>query len=500
MNQRLEKIVQRLKVPTEQSVDVPTDAGINDDLVDLTAEPFVTIDNPGSRDLDQALLIEPVEHGWRVRYAIADASYFVRPGTALFDYALERGASYYLPGFALPMLPRTLSEGIVSLNPDVIRRAVVFDILVGEDGEVQKTALVRAKIRSCAKLTYDGVQRWFDAGAEGDEVWAPSVRLLRDLGECRAARARARGVIEYDRNEAGIEIVDGRFTLRLRKRNDVERWNEQLSLLCNTEGARLTREADAKLDDLQSVYRVHLPPLQRRLSELRRQIATVCDRHDLRGAWRWDGEQPLAEYLRELPEEPWRPRRAIELQIRYTNRASEYSDRVGPHFALAVEQYARFSAPMREIVGIFTHKEALEALGLSGTNTSEDDALRDRVIEAGNESRRLQKRIDKEVMLLAIGDLLDADLALPAASRPTRRGTIVGLRASRVYVLLDALPLELKVYTEDLEAVTGASWTFDEDVLRNVAESLTIGDGVALRVAHYDEARRRYVFEVERLS
>ena len=45
---------------------------------DLTGVPFVTIDPPGSRDLDQALHLERAGEGHRVRYAIADVPTFVR--------------------------------------------------------------------------------------------------------------------------------------------------------------------------------------------------------------------------------------------------------------------------------------------------------------------------------------------------------------------------------------------------------------------------------------
>jgi exoribonuclease R len=43
----------------------------------------VTIDGPGTSDLDQAIHVEARAGGFRLRYAIADASYYVRPGTAL---------------------------------------------------------------------------------------------------------------------------------------------------------------------------------------------------------------------------------------------------------------------------------------------------------------------------------------------------------------------------------------------------------------------------------
>src|SRR5262245_17333930 len=92
-------------------------------LIDRTALPFVTIDNQDSRDLDQALCVTAEKYGWCLWYALADAAHFVKPGSALFAAALERGASFYLPGLSIPMLPRALSEDLVSLNQNVPRRA-----------------------------------------------------------------------------------------------------------------------------------------------------------------------------------------------------------------------------------------------------------------------------------------------------------------------------------------------------------------------------------------
>jgi len=150
-------------------------------LTDLRHLPFVTIDNVDSRDLDQALLVERAGRGHRVRYAIADASFYVPRGSALFAEALRRGASYYLPGWMIPMLPRALSEGIVSLNPRVDRRALVFDMQLDASGACTSTDVVPARIRSRAKLAYDGVQRFLD---DEDPELRISARRLDHTIEC----------------------------------------------------------------------------------------------------------------------------------------------------------------------------------------------------------------------------------------------------------------------------------------------------------------------------
>src|SRR5690606_32133331 len=139
--------------------------GIDDPgLTNLTHLPFVTIDGETSLDLDQAAYVERDVHGYVVYYALADASYYVQPGTALWEEAMRRAASYYLPAIMVPMLPRQLSEGLVSLNPDVERRALVLRTRLHADGSLRQTSqaaatdALRARIRSRAKLSFGGVQ------------------------------------------------------------------------------------------------------------------------------------------------------------------------------------------------------------------------------------------------------------------------------------------------------------------------------------------------------
>lgn len=503
---RIQKIIEKLEVPTKRSPTVDQEVaeilqspGFDDDVLDQTHLAYVTIDNTDSRDLDQAIFVEKPDQEWIVYYALADASYYVKPGTALFEDAIKRGTSYYFPTFAIPMLPEALSEGLVSLNADVVRRALVFKMTVTNQGQCLATEIVRAKIRSRAKLSYSGVQRFFDDGAKTDHAWAPSMRAFRAVGEVLVDASVRRGVIQYDRAEADISVQGDRFVLQRRERNDVERWNEQISLLTNTEGARILNECGRSVDDLQSVYRVHLPPMAHRLKALKKLVDQVCDRHSLDDQYRWDGEVSLAAYLSGLPAEPAHIAQALQRQVQYSNRASEYSDRVGPHFALAVDQYARFSSPMREIVGIFTHKEALEGLDFEDPTESDDDSIRARVIDAGNDAKRVQKKIDNEVKLLAIGDLLDRDLT--SDDPPARTGTVIGVRPTRVYVLLDDLPLDMKVYVKDLELQFETTFAFEDSLIRSKSGELTIGlgDRLALQTVRYDSDRRHYIFSVERL-
>ena len=215
--------------------------GIQDaELVDRTDLPFVTIDNPDSRDLDQALYIETRDNGFVVYYALADGAFYIRPGSALFEEALARGASFYLPGICEPMLPRGLSEDLVSLNPGVDRRALLFEMTLDRLGHCTQTRLLRARVRSRAKLTYQGVQEFLDRPAQSPlkgTPYAASLQALKTVGQLRMEDARKRSVIRFQRSEIWLDEDATGFRVEAGQRHEVERYNEQVSLLCNIEGA-----------------------------------------------------------------------------------------------------------------------------------------------------------------------------------------------------------------------------------------------------------------------
>ena len=485
--------------------------GLEDETLDDTARAYVTIDNPGSRDLDQALHVAPDGAGWVLRYALADASYYVRPGSALWQRALARGASYYFPGMALPMLPEALSEGLVSLNPGVLRRALCFETRVSREGEALETVVRRVRLRSRGKLSYEGVQAWFDgvASEERDKVSAAveacagvrdGLEAFAALGEALLGAQRRRGVITLERHEAHVTRSDAdpsRLVATLRRRGDVERWNEQVSLLCNIEGARMLRAFGRGDEDVQAVYRVHLPPLRERLSQLRETLDALVARRALGEGWRWRGAD-VAEYLDALPRAAHlrRLRAAVQRQVRYTFRASEFRARSGPHHALGVDGYSRMSSPMREVVGVFSHKELLEGLGLeTAPDPSGDERLREAVITAANASKKRQRAIDKEVDLLLIRQLFGDDVRRAPAARPWHLGTVVGVRATRLYVALDGLAVDVKVYVEDLAQRHGAAFRAHGGVLLEGPVSFALGDAVELRALAWDTGRRRFVLD-----
>ncbi len=193
---------------------------------DATDVPFFTIDPPASRDLDQAMHLERHGCGYRVRYAIADLAAFVEPGGALDRAVWERGVTYYTPDGTAPLHPPVLATGAASLLPDQVRPAIVWTLDLDADGALAATDVARARVRSRAKLDYDGVQ----ARLEQD------FPLLAEIGRLREQREIDRGGVNLPLPEQ--EVVEG-ARLEYRAPLPVEGYNAQISLLTGMAAAQL---------------------------------------------------------------------------------------------------------------------------------------------------------------------------------------------------------------------------------------------------------------------
>ena len=186
---------------------------------------LVTIDPPGSMDLDQAVLLErlPVQTdhasvptgdapgpvaAYRVHYAIASLATFVTPGGALDAELRRRGETIYAPDAATPLHPEVLSHGAASLLEDVDRPACLWTIDLDDRGEIVSARVERALVRSRARLSYSQVQ----AAIDGEGSLPPSAPadlpgLLAEIGRLRLEREAARGGISMTTPEQVIEVT-----------------------------------------------------------------------------------------------------------------------------------------------------------------------------------------------------------------------------------------------------------------------------------------------------
>lgn len=315
---------------------------------DATQVPFVTVDPPESLDLDQAMHIERLGEGWRVRYAIADVAAFVSPGGQLDAEAHRRGETLYSPDLRTPLYPNRLSEGAASLLPDQLRPALLWSLDLDSRGEPVATDVRRALVRSREKLDYAGVQRSIDDGTAAEPL-----RLLREVGEARQARARERGAV--DLRLAEQEVVaspTGGWLLEYRAPLPVESWNAQISLLTGMAAARLMLAAGV------GVLRTLPPPDEATVQSLRRSAVAL--------GLEWPAGRPYAEVVSSLDAAVPAQAAVLELATRLLRGAAyvAFADGAPPaqpgHSAVAAP-YAHATAPLRRLVDRYVGEVCLAA-------------------------------------------------------------------------------------------------------------------------------------------
>jgi exoribonuclease R len=313
---------------------------------DATDIPFVTVDPPGSMDLDQALHLAARGDGYRVHYAIADVAAFLRPGDAVDTEARRRGETRYSPDGRTPLHPPGLSEGAASLLPGQVRPAVLWTIDLDGAGAVTAVDVHRARVRSRARLDYPGVQAAFDADRPPEPI-----ALLGRVGALRIAQARQRHSIELDLpDQEVVPAPGGGWTIAFRSQLATEHWNAQISLLTGMAAAAIMLAGGVGL------LRTMPPPRESGVAQLR-QLAPAL------GVDWPDGAQPGDVISRISGSGD--PRQAAFLdQAARLLRGAGYTAFDGaqpgqPAQSAVAAPYAHVTAPLRRLADRFTTEVCL---------------------------------------------------------------------------------------------------------------------------------------------
>ena len=281
---------------------------------------LVTIDPPGSMDLDQAVLLERLP-AWseaagasvgdapgsaatyRIHYAIASLATFVTPGGALDAELSRRGETIYAPDAATPLHPEVLSHGAASLLEDVDRPACLWTIDLDARGEVVSARVERALVRSRARLTYGQVQAAIDGeGTLPSSAPTDLPGLLAEIGRLRLEREIARGGISMTTPEQVVEVTEAAesagdsesaeapgpsgYRLAYRVPVPAEQYNAQISLLTGMCAARIMVECGV------GILRTLPPARPEDYARLRRVAAAL--------GIDWPAAQPYSELVRGL--------------------------------------------------------------------------------------------------------------------------------------------------------------------------------------------------------
>jgi ribonuclease R len=114
----------------------------------------ITIDGPDSRDLDDAIWIEPTPTGAILSVHIADVSELVKIGSILDKVAIARTTTQYFKTGNAPMLPRPLSEDKLSLLEYQDRPTLTVRVTLNRNAQIEYTEIFESWLRSRRRFHY----------------------------------------------------------------------------------------------------------------------------------------------------------------------------------------------------------------------------------------------------------------------------------------------------------------------------------------------------------
>lgn len=360
-------IIRQFKLPEEFPEQVQEEAAsIGQEIsekdlegrVDLRHLKTFTIDGADAKDLDDAVSIQVLENGnYSLGVHIADVSHYVKEGSYLDKEALNRGNSVYLIDRVVPMLPKELSNGICSLNPNEDRLTLSVIMEIDRDGNVVNHQIEEAVINSKARLIYDDVSDYLEKDDEEAKEKLKDLLIeldhMKDLAKTLYEKRDKRGSIDFDFPETYISLDENGYPVEIGKieRRIANRIIEEFMLVTNE-----TVAEEYFWAEIPFLYRIHEEPAQEKLSDFAKFI------HNF--GYRLKGKEIHPKELQMLTKEIKGKKEEIvisTLLLRSLKKA-KYSSQPDVHFGLASRYYSHFTAPIRRYPDLVIHRIIKENL------------------------------------------------------------------------------------------------------------------------------------------
>lgn len=318
---------------------------------DLTNEIIFTIDGDDTKDIDDAISIKKNKNTYTLGVHIADVSHYVTKDSPLDQDAFRRGTSSYLADSVIPMLPHKLSNGICSLNPNVIRLTQSCVMEIDLKGNVINYDIFPSYIKSAKKMTYKKVNDILMRNIIAED-YAPYVEKLQDmntLAKILRKNKERRGYIDFNIDEPKLICDDEGKCIDVKRyiREDGEKLIEDFMIAANE-----TVASHIYNMGLPFIYRVHGAPKQEKIDNFINLINQMG--YKLTGKFKDikpTQMQRLLNQIKDVPESSV----ISEILLRSMQKAVYSKENIG-HFGLGSMCYTHFTSPIRRYPDLIVHR------------------------------------------------------------------------------------------------------------------------------------------------
>ena len=321
------------------------------DRVDLKNKNIYTIDGADAKDLDDAICVEKIsEDEYKLSVHIADVSHYVKENSNIDKEAIKRGTSIYTPGRVIPMLPRTLSNGICSLTEGETRLALSVDMIINSKAQVTFSTIYKSVIKSKKQMTYEKVEEVLEGNTPKDYLeFEQDILLMQELADILRSKRESDGSINFDIPETKFELDENGEPIdmgpyKVGKSNNII---EEFMLVTNKVVAKTFKDLDAPF-----IYRVHETPDIEKLRDLNETLKNMGS--SIKGINKIH-PKALATVLEDFKDDSKKNMIISKLLLR-SLKLAKYSDVCLGHFGLNFKDYCHFTSPIRRYPDLFIHR------------------------------------------------------------------------------------------------------------------------------------------------
>ena len=356
---------------------------------DLRDKFIVTMDGADAKDLDDAIQVELLDNGnFMLGVHIADVTHYVKEKSNLDKEALKRATSVYLVDKVIPMLPKQLSNGVCSLNPDEDKLTLSVFMEIDRKGNVVNSSIEETVIRSKGRLVYTNVSDVLEHIHEEENTeLADMLFKAEELAKILMKKRERRGALDFNFPEPYIHLDEnGRpYNIEPYERRIANKIIEEFMLVANETVAEYFYWLGIPF-----VYRIHETPSSSKIEALNKFI------HNYDLLIKGDTEEVHPKQIQKIIKsvEGKKEEKAISTLILRSLKQAKYSPDCSGHFGLAAEYYCHFTSPIRRYPDLQIHRIIKEFINKGGLNSNRQNKLKDIVLKASEQSSVMERKAE----------------------------------------------------------------------------------------------------------